>query len=313
MARAQKPVAVCVFTTGGELAHNRSAARYPIFTDPREALRALATNRDDPGIRRFPFAQRRPAGIALEAAGRELGGAPPGWLSPAVGASLLSAYGIPVVPWRQVNDWQEADHAARELGYPVAMKTANPALLHKSDAGAVALHLADEDALQDAYVRLKAIGGPSVLLEPMATEGLEWFVGGRQDGHFGAVVVVGLGGIYVEIFREPALRIAPIERQEASALIDDCRGAALLRGVRGEPARDREALAELIERTSWLLADFPEIGELDLNPVRVYPSGSGVCALDWRMLKTAIPAGPLATAGQAAARYPRKGFREGLS
>jgi acetyltransferase len=95
-----------------------------------------------------------------------------------------------------------------------------------------------------------------------------------------------MGGIYVEIFRETGIRVAPIDHREAGRLLDECRGAGLLEGARGQQALDREALLDVVVRVSWLLHDCPEIRELDLNPLRVFPRGQGCFALDWRAMTT---------------------------
>jgi acetyltransferase len=196
----------------------------------------------------------------------------------------MAAYGIPLVPWQLADRVEAAVAAAQSMGFPLAMKTANPAIIHKSDLGGVMLNLAGEAAVRDAYRKLEELGGAAVMVQKMAEPGLEWLVGGRQDEHFGPVLVVGMGGIYVEVLRETAIRVGPVTLDEAQRALDECRGAALLAGVRGQPPLDREALAELVVRVSWLLYDYPAVRELDLNPVRVFAAGQGACALDWRIL-----------------------------
>ena len=138
--------------------------------------------------------------------------------------------------------------------------------------------------LQDLPTRISGVLALSVLVQKMADPGLEWLVGGRQDPNFGPVLVLGLGGIYVEVFRETTIRIAPIGYEEARRMVAECRGSRLLGGVRGQPPLDERALLEVIVRVSWLLTDFPEIRELDLNPVRIFRSSC--LALDWRALRS---------------------------
>jgi acetyltransferase len=282
MEKRQKPVAVCVFTTQIELEYNRKAVRFPIFTDPMEAVRALALNRDRGKIPALPFATERPFGVNIDLVQSELAAIPSGPIPPEKLARLLAAYGIPLVEWKEAEDESGALAAGRALGFPVVMKTAQPEVVHKSDAGGVILNIMDEEALSVAYRDLSRLGS-RVLLQKMSAAGLEWLVGGRRDRQFGPAVVAGMGGIYVEVFKETSIRIGPIGCEEANRLLDDCRGAALLGAVRGQPSLDRPALADLIVRVSWLLADFPEIGELDLNPVRIFAKGCQ--ALDWRARK----------------------------
>lgn len=194
-------------------------------------------------------------------------------------APLLSTYGVPLIRHRHAANEGEVLASASELGYPLVMKTAQPEVLHKSDAGGVELDLTDERAVREAYRRLLAIG-PEVLLQRMADPGLEWFVGGRQDRTFGPVVVTGPGGIYVELLGETAIRVGPFGEEEARGMLNELKGASLLSGARGRPVLHREGLLDLLIRVSWLLADFSEIRELDLNPVRVYDHSCVV--LDWR-------------------------------
>lgn len=281
LRKSAKPLAVCTFTTQTELERNRKVLDFPIFTDPREALLALAWNRQRAERRPLPFAQTRPTGLNRALVEAELEKVTAGPVAPQTVALVLNAYGIPLVEWQLADNEEETVAAAYRLGFPVALKTAQPEVIHKSDAGGVHLNLADESSLRSAYRSLSSLG-PSVVLQKMADQGLEWFIGGRQDQQFGPIVIAGLGGIYVEVFRESAIRIAPIDKQEADRLLDEIRGSKLLAGVRGQPPLDREGLVDAIIRVSWLLNDFPQIQELDLNPMRIYQKAC--CALDWRII-----------------------------
>lgn len=279
MAEAQKPIAVCVFTMHNELQLNRKTAGYPLFTDPRDAMRALAWNRDWGAKPRRVFAQERPHGTDPEKAHRALAETAEGPVPPDALAVALAAYGMATVPWAVAEDEDAAAACARRLSFPVAVKTAAIQVVHKTDVGAVALDLADEGAVREAYRRLARFG-PTVLVQKMADPGMEWIVGGRQDKNFGPVVLVGLGGVYVEVFKETAMGIGPLDKEQARELVERCRGAALLRGVRGRKPLHEDALLETIVRLSWFLYDFPQIAEVDMNPVRV--DAQGCMALDWR-------------------------------
>jgi acetate---CoA ligase (ADP-forming) len=274
-----KPMAVCVFTRQSELEVNRKAVRFPIFTDPRDAVRALAWNREFHGRRPIALGSHRPQGVDGDRARVQLDECGDGPVPPSKLASILAAYGIPLVPWAHAVDEDGAVREARVLGYPLVMKTAQPEVIHKSDVGAVVMGIMEESAVREAYGRLAPLG-TEVMLQRMAEPGLEWFVGGRQDPNFGPVVVTGAGGIYVEVLGETALRVGPVAEEEAQSMLDQLRGASLLSGIRGQAVLDRPGLTDLIVRVSWLLADLPEIQELDLNPVRIF---SDRClALDWR-------------------------------
>jgi acyl-CoA synthetase (NDP forming) len=280
--RSEKPIAVCVFTMKDELDYCRKSVKYPIFTDPRQALKALKISREFHERRPLPLSEKRPSVIDIGLARRELDAVPIGPIPPERLARILAAYGIPLVSWAAVESEQEAESAARSLGFPVALKTAEPSVLHKSDAGGVRLNLNDEESVRLAYRDLREIGA-KCLVQKMAGEGIELLVGGRQDRSFGPVVVTGLGGIYVEVFSELAMRVAPIGPEEGARLLDELRGSSIIRGVRGRAPLDREGLIGIIERVSWLLFDLTEIDELDLNPVRIF--SDGCLGLDWRAVK----------------------------
>ncbi len=284
MAKYRKPIAVCVFTMQGELQINREAVDYPLFTDPREAVRALARNREYYSVEGKPiaWASRRPEGVDPERAASLLDGLEPGPVPAAVLASILTAYGVPLVAWKMAQSEEEAAARAAELGYPVVLKTAQIEVVHKSEAGGVRLDLGDERAVRQAYREMARLG-TSVLVQKMATGGMEWIVGGRRDPQFGPVIIAGLGGIYVEIFAETEIRIGPLTPGEASRMISQCRGSRLLSGLRGAPPLARALLEATVVRVSWLLADHPCLAELDLNPVRV--AESDALALDWRATK----------------------------
>jgi len=158
----------------------------------------------------------------------------------------------------------------------------------------VQLNLHDEGDLRKAYAAMQAqvkqafpqakIDG--VLVQPMASGGRELILGGRQDPQFGPVVLVGLGGIFVEVFGEVVVRVAPISRREAQEMVRNLRGYAVLAGARGSKPADIPALEEALLRLSQLLCDFPEIKELGINPLRVLQEGAGCRALDARMILT---------------------------
>jgi len=191
-----------------------------------------------------------------------------------------------------VPDEEEAIKAAKEIGFPVAMKVISKEISHKSDVGGVQLNLRSETGVAAAYRDMgqrihqaypeARIEG--VLIQPMATGGRELIIGGRQDDQFGPVVMVGLGGIFVEIFGEVSLRVAPISRREAREMLDELRGIAMFKGARGSRPSDLDAVVEALLRLSQLLCDLPEIREIDINPLRVFQEKEGCLGLDVRMI-----------------------------
>jgi len=187
---------------------------------------------------------------------------------------LLADYGVPVVPVHPVTDAEGAAAAAAELGYPVALKTAAPGVHHKSDAGGVALHLADAAAVGAAYEILADRLGPEALVASMAAPGVEIALGIVRDPMFGPLVLVAAGGVLVELLRDRRLAIPPLDDAGARRLIDGLRVRPLLDGVRGDPAVDVVGLAHAVSRLSVLAADLGDLLDaLDVNPVIVGPDG----------------------------------------
>ncbi|HYI16837.1 MAG TPA: acetate--CoA ligase family protein, partial [Thermomicrobiales bacterium] len=211
-------------------------------------------------------------------------------LSAGEARSLCQAYGIPTPGEGLATSADEAVKLARDLGHPVVMKIASPDILHKTDAGGVVTGLDSDDTVRQAYEEIvsnaraysadaKVLG---VQVQQMVPTAHEVIVGAISDQSFGKLVAVGLGGVLVEVVRDVAFRLAPVTESEARSMFDDLRGGAVLQGVRGLPGADLDALAGLVTRVSQLVADFPEIQELDLNPV--FASESGVIAVDARIL-----------------------------
>jgi acetyltransferase len=294
--RHDKPVVLYVATSQEETLQLKRSLEHPVWTHIDLAVRSLRASQEyllEAGrARRTPPAPAGPADLpcarrlvaAARAERRDL------YLHEAV--ALLECYDIPVVGGRHVRTVDEAAAAAAELGYPAAIKVVSRQISHKSDFGGVQLNLRSEPGLRQAWADMHeriAKAFPTaeiagVLVQPMVTGGREMIVGGRRDPSFGPVVLVGLGGVFVEILREAALRVYPFDREEALRAIDELRGAAILRGARGTQPADLEALVDVMLRLGRCLADFPEIREVDVNPLRVFPAGEGCRALDARVI-----------------------------
>jgi acetyltransferase len=184
-----------------------------------------------------------------------------------------------------------AEAGSLSLHYPLALKLLSRDASHKSDIGGVRVNISTKKAMHKAISEMKAAMRslnpiPTIdgfLVQEMAPSGIECFVGGRQDPAFGPMVMVGLGGIFIEIFRDTALRMAPVSRREARDMLEELQAYPLLRGARGKDRADVDALVEVICRVSSLMADCPEISEMDLNPVIVHPEGQGVSIVDSRI------------------------------
>ena len=202
---------------------------------------------------------------------RFLAGCPAGgWLPAAQAGDLLSCYQIPVVASRLAGSADDAVQAAAELGGPVVLKAQAEGVVHKTDAGAIKLDLHGEREVRAGYQELAAAFGPAlhgVLVQPMLAHGVEVLIGLVQEPVFGPLVVFGLGGVATEVLGDHAARLNPLTDKDADELIRSVRAAALLFGLRGRPAVDTGALTDTLLRVSRLADDFPEVTELDLNPV----------------------------------------------
>jgi acetyltransferase len=188
--------------------------------------------------------------------------------------TLLGRYGIPLVPGRLAQKEEEALDAAREFGFPVVLKIISPQWLHKSDLGGVRLHLGSEAAVSLAFQEMLALFAqrtPKAELQGVLVQkqvkGTELLFGIKLDPQFGPVLVAGMGGIYTEIFQDVARAFAPVNRRMAAAMLQSLRIYPILRGVRGQAGVALSGLEDIILSLSRLSLDYPEIEEMDLNPV----------------------------------------------
>lgn len=253
----------------------------PFFRSPERALRAMAA------VSSYAEAlaavdDRAPTdGRSLRLPGR-------GAIAEHEGKRLLAEIGIRTPKGTLAGTPDEAVAAAERIGYPVVIKAQAAALAHKSDAGGVIVGLSDENALRQGWQRLLAnverakpdLALDGVLIEEMAPQGLEMVVGARRDPQWGPVVLVGLGGVWIEALKDVKLLPADISRERAIARIRELKAASLLGRFRGSEPRDVEAVADVVVRLGAIMRATPELSEVDLNPLVVYGKGQGVIALD---------------------------------
>ena len=210
-------------------------------------------------------------------------------LSESESKRLLAAWGVESAREVLVGSAEAAVSAAPQIGFPVALKVDSPDILHKTEAGVVRLNLREAAQVREAYVEILAsakayapqarITGVSV--QEMVGDGVEVIVGASCDPQLGPVLLFGSGGVMVEVYNDVALRRCPITRLEAQAMIAEVKGARLLRGFRGRPAADVEALEDTLVSVSYLAMHMGgQLAELDINPLMVLPSGRGVRAAD---------------------------------
>lgn len=206
-------------------------------------------------------------------------------------SKIAAAYGIAVPQGGLARDLASARAIAARVGYPVVLKIASPDILHKSDIGGIAVDILDEESLARAYEQIMArvrtrmpdarVWGLTV--QHQVPKGREVIVGVNRDPQFGPLLMFGLGGIYVEVLQDVTFRLCPVTRSEAQHMVSEIRSFGLLRGTRGQAPADTDAIADVIWRVSALVMDFPEITELDINPLIVADRGAGAIAADVRI------------------------------
>ncbi len=293
-----KPIVACPMGLAGnsEAVQRLTACGVPTFPFPENAMRALAakarfaewvhTSRGE--FRHFDVDSAGAA--ALLAAEREAGRTQ---LVELRALEVLARYGFPVAEFTLARSAGEAVEAAERMGYPVALKVSGPTILHKTDVGGVRLKLTDAAAVRSGYEEVingvrRKLGEQvelwGVLVQRMLPPGKEIILGLTRDARLGPLLMFGLGGIYTEVLRDVAFRLAPIRDREASEMIHGIRAIKLLEGVRGESPSDLAALADCLLRLSQLATEQSAIRELDINPLLVYPRGQGTAVVDARII-----------------------------
>jgi acyl-CoA synthetase (NDP forming) len=208
---------------------------------------------------------------------------------------VLSHYGIPIIEERIGKSAEEAVAAAKEIGFPVVLKVSSPDIPHKTEAGVIRLNVRTEHEVLKSYQEIIQAASrfnpqariDSVLVQKMAQGGSEVIVGVKRDPQFGAMVLFGLGGIFVEILEDFSMRPVPITREDAREMIQEIRGYPILQGARGKKKADEEALIDILLRVSRLAEDWrEELSEIDLNPIMLFEEGRGAFVLDALMIKT---------------------------
>lgn len=236
---------------------------------------------DAPPLYRVNKKKAREVIQAALAAGRDS-------LIPEERRALVGSYGIPVVAGETVRGREEALRAARRLGFPLVAKVVAEGLEHKTDRGGVLLDIRTREELLEAYDILEErflenFPTMRILVQSMASNGVETIFGLANDPAFGRMIAFGLGGVHVEIMRDVVFRLHPLTRVDAEEMIENVRGRALFEGARGKPPVDKEELIEILLRLSQMVTENPEIAELDFNPFLAGYEGTGSCILDMRV------------------------------
>lgn len=291
--RYGKPIALGLLVEEREAAYVKTSYDFPVFASPEEAADCLAVSLKV-GSREKSRYPKMPDGQPPSGLGRVLDESPAGLVQ---ALKAAEAAGIPTAPWRAADSLEEALAGAREIGFPVALKAAGPEFSHKTEAGGVILGLVDEEGFRAGYRQLQenlaqASGRTPeepwpVVVQGLVEGGTEVILGGRRDPNFGPVVMVGLGGIMVELLGDVALRVTPFDLEEAQAMLGELRAGRVLDGFRGRPGVDKEALARAALSVGRILAADDRIMEIDLNPVLALGPGRGIVAVDARLVMRA--------------------------
>ena len=296
-ATTAKPVLACFMGVGNVPSPGRAVLgeRVPHYRFPESAVKALAKmseyrewiERPRTAVKRFQVDEEE-ARALLDKARRDGRTS----LDQYEALRLLEVYGLPVPPFAAARSATEAREASKRIGYPVVMKVLSPDILHKVDVGGVRLNLRTSEDVGGAYEQmLQKVSGArpdakvqGVLIQKMVPAGIEMILGMKRDRQFGPLLMFGLGGIYVEVFKDVAFRLAPVRELGAERMVQSIRASRILQGFRGQPPADTRKLIECIERVSQLAQDLEAVEELDINPLIVYAEGKGAAAADARIL-----------------------------
>ncbi|KPK75594.1 MAG: acyl-CoA synthetase [Phycisphaerae bacterium SM23_30] len=294
--RHEKPV-LASFMGGEDVMPGRDelvAANLPNYPSPERAVAALKAmcdyvawrSRPPRVVTRFPVNRRRVERIITRHQRNGIYN-----IGEAKAKEILRAYNFKVPTGRLAMTVEDAVEASDEIGYPVAMKIASPDILHKSDIGGVKLNLESAEAVRDAFeLMMLRIGQKrpearleGVYVEEMCPRGREVIIGMTRDQQFGPMLMFGLGGIFVEVMKDVAFHLAPITAKEAMQMLEGTRSFALLKGVRGQSGVNLAGIGNSLQRLSQLVTDFPQIIEMDINPLIVGPVGAEPVAADARI------------------------------
>ena len=300
--QTDKPVLACFMGekevgAGIKLLTEAGIPNYPFPERAARAFRAMADYRE---ISKSPIPQYEEFDVDREAVRAVLDrvqGEGRISIGDAEARDIMTAYGLRIPRSEVAENPDQAVEIAGRIGYPVVLKIASPDILHKTDVGGVKVGLDSAEEVRDAfelmvyraqrYIPDARIWG-CLVQEMVPAGGIEVLVGMNRDPQFGPLVTFGLGGIYVETLKDVTFRVAPFSRQEAAAMLDEIRARALLDGVRGKPPADKDAVIDTLLRMGQLVQDFPEIAELDINPLVVYAQNQGAVAIDMRLVLSEV-------------------------
>jgi len=257
-------------------------AGIPVFDFPETGSRVLASMVRYTRIRERLFEKPAVASGDKSRAQAILAKSPDGFISQAAAYQVLNAYQIPTPATAQI----EGGKMPSGLKYPAVLKVDSEAVVHKSDSGGVMLNITGDEAMQKAVAQMSGrFPGANFIAQEQCPQGTELIIGLKREPGVGPVLMFGLGGIYVEVLKDVSFRLAPLSAEGAARMIREIRSLPVLTGTRGLPPADLAAIEWLLISVSQLAVDLPEIAEMDLNPVFVYPQGQGIKVVDVRIKK----------------------------
>jgi acetyltransferase len=267
------------------------AAHIPHYILPEWACKAMADVQRVRNWQQTPIARYEPPKVDRDAAATIIDAAGEGYLREDEALAVLEAYGLPLPAYKLCKDEDEAVAFAEKIGFPVVLRIVSPQIVHKFDVKGVALNLADESELRLAYKNMMSNISRSlpdaeitgVICRPMIPQGHEVILGSKRDNIFGPTVMFGLGGIFVEIFKDVTFALAPVSGPSADRMVQEVKASDLLKGARGTDAADLDGIKDCIRRIGQLAADFDRIVEMDVNPLIVGPAETGNAVADVRI------------------------------
>lgn len=268
-------------------------ANVPSYRSPEEAVATLKAMATYAQSRKYLQEQQKPLKVSVkrERVKELLAQEKNRYLIDIEALAVLAEYGVTVVTARMATNAQEALEAAAEIGYPVVLKAVSPDILHKSDVGALAVNINNDFELRQAYRRvvnnidkyMPEAEFKGVSVQKMVTNAYEVIIGMNWDPQFGPLIMFGLGGIYVEVLQDVTFRLAPLSLNDVKEMITGINSYPILRGFRGQPKADLKAVEQVLLRISQLAEEWPQITDLDINPLMVLPEGQGAVAVDVRI------------------------------
>ena len=285
---ATKPI-VCVIMTldpDGTWINRIQQSGVPVFEYGEAGARALINMTRYGLIRHAPESEYTKIDFDKSTAEKILARCSTGYISQADAYSVLTAYGIPTAKFVKVKNSDDLKSVSGTLKFPVVMKVDTKEIIHKSDEGGLVLNIADESELFAVFKNMESkfkSHDPSFIVQEQLGDAVETIIGVNNTEGIGPIVMFGLGGIFVEVLKDVQFRLAPLSRQDARAMIHDIKGVPILKGTRGRKGADLSSLDDILLRISKLATDFPQIAEMDLNPVFSFGPDKGSKVVDVRI------------------------------